>query len=319
MAERRRLSKKLRQGAQVNDRDLQAAVSAAFARDEHLVLGTWRICVVCKERKRQHVAQRDLAPSKLKRWQQIHGMKPSEHPALQARAASSKGAVVKCTRLQPSSLANTPRPLRLASTASEIAEIDWEVAFYKVPPSPAVASTLLGASAIYDLVGFDEAEAPLGPPGCETMSYRMELNWAAADRLTHGILAINTAFGTAWRTTKRASSRAVPIMWLAGGSMKASPIHFDSFDVHHMCLAGLKIFYVASAVSTSKDGSKWGPKEGVIPGVPPPTDAQGDPHRGWRAVVLSPGDAIVIKRGVWHCVVSYPDSVGISKCTGQIS
>jgi hypothetical protein len=40
MAERRRLSKKLRQGAQVDDRDLQAAVSAAFARDEHLVLGT---------------------------------------------------------------------------------------------------------------------------------------------------------------------------------------------------------------------------------------------------------------------------------------
>ena len=29
----------------------------------------------------------------------------------------------------------------------------------------------------------------------------------------------------------------------------------------------------------------------------------------------------IIKRGVWHCVVSYPDSIaiGISKCTGQIS
>ena len=177
--------------------------------------------------------------------------------------------MLKCTRLQRSSLADTPRPPQLASTASEIAEIDWEVAVYNVLPSPAVASTLLGASAIYDLVRFDEGDAPLGPPGCETTSYRMELDWGTADQLTHGILNINTAFGTAWRTTKRAVSRVVPILWLAGGSMKANPIHFDSFDVHHLCLAGLKIFYVASAASASKSGSPWGPKEGVIPGVPP--------------------------------------------------
>ena len=32
-----------------------------------------------------------------------------------------------------------------------------------------------------------------------------------------------------------------------------------------------------------------------------------DPN-GWKGA--SPGDAIVIKRGVWHCVVSYPGSVG---------
>ena len=67
MADRRLLSRKLQQAAQVDDDLLQAAVTAAVARDEHLEFGTWRICVVCKEHKRQYVSQRYLVPSKLKR------------------------------------------------------------------------------------------------------------------------------------------------------------------------------------------------------------------------------------------------------------
>ena len=108
MAERR-LTKLQQAAREVSD--LQEAVSDAIARDEHLELATWRICVVCKKHNRQCVTRRVLAPSKMNRWQQIHGTKPSEHPPLQPRAASSrKGAVLQCTRLRPSSLATTPRP-----------------------------------------------------------------------------------------------------------------------------------------------------------------------------------------------------------------
>ena len=69
MAERR-LTKLQQAAREVSD--LQEAVSDAIARDEHLELATWRICVVCKKHNRQCVTRRVLAPSKMNRWQQIH-------------------------------------------------------------------------------------------------------------------------------------------------------------------------------------------------------------------------------------------------------
>ena len=59
MAERR-LTKLQQAAREVSD--LQEAVSDAIARDEHLELATWRICVVCKGHKLVRVRIRKKLP-----------------------------------------------------------------------------------------------------------------------------------------------------------------------------------------------------------------------------------------------------------------
>ena len=87
----------------------------------------------------------------------------------------------------------------------------------------------------------------------------------------------------------------------------------------HLCLVGRKLFYVASAQAEA-GGGPWtekGARDGVLPDMPPPVDAHGNPSRGWRLVELHAGDAIVLRARVWHYVVSFADTVGASITLGS--
>jgi len=301
------------------DAELDAAAQKALERDEHL--GVWngkRVCIVCRQNRRQwQGAAGKLPPSKERRWLQTHGVRPSSHPTLGGSELHRRGCVVRGSRTSPSLTQVTPRPLSIVrDTLSGV----WEVAIFKLEPCAAAARCMPSLHALHTLAGFNEGAVDLGNGG-EDACWRVTCTDASVlEQLVMPAFAARTAddaFAEGFRAQiervrKRTGQGSV---WVAGSRWRHSAVHYDRHDVYHVCLAGRKIFYVASQMSAK--GAPWarGETDGVLLGMQPPVDCEAGVKRGWSVVELCAGDAIVMKAYVWHCVVSYADAVGVSVAT----